>query len=719
MEMSREVVTDDLAGALARGGEAGRLIAEVDWSATPIGPMSTWPARLRAAVSTMVQCPFPMLVVWGPEYTMIYNDAYRPVLGRTKHPAYGESLREVFIEGFDEHISWRMRYPLEDGVAFASDDEVLPIDRDDRLEESHFAFSYSPLDDDQGAVAGVLVACIETTAEVLDRRRLEMLSVLTSALAACDRPDAVWSCVADALSGFIDTPALLVVDDDDRVVASAGLEEPPSPGDWVTVAEPLESWVQLGLDAVTHPDWLEPSRTVRVLSFEGARLVIGLHPGATLDAGYERFLSLLADAVAAGAARARRARELAEHLASLERLDRARDALLSDVSHELRTPLALISGTVEELRTADDLDESERAGLLDLASRNVDRLRRLVDSLLAYGQLEAGHLEPRPVPTDMVALTAAACESFAREFRQAGIEFIVRLDDVGGRVWVDPSMWETMLLNLLSNAYKFTLEGSVSVDLRSTGSELVLEVADTGIGIAPEQRIEVFERFRRDRSAAGRTDEGAGIGLALVHAVVERHGGHIALDSEVGVGTTMTVTVPIVRPDGPQRAGGHTDVGTGDAAVPNAASGPGSGEPAGPGTTADPAGAGTGVRTAGRSVLVVDDSEDLLALLQLALSRHWQVEVAHNGRRALELLEGDDGTSVDLVITDAMMPVLDGPGLIRQIRSRSDLAEVPILLLTGMGGDVPGGVDDLIDASMGKPFQLAELVALVDDLLSR
>lgn len=703
MAISRDVAPDDLEAALGRGGDAGRAIAANDWGTTPIGPMASWPARLRAAVSTAIQCPFPMLVVWGPELTMLYNDAYRPVLGRTKHPAYGAPLRDVFLEGFDEHIAWRMRYPLEDGVAYSSDDEVLPIDRDDRLEESHFAFSYSPLDDDHGDVAGVLVACIETTAEVLDRRRLETLSVLTNALLSCDSPNAVGVEAVRALSGFIDTPALLMLDDADRVIASSGLTAPPETGSPITVTDEPETWEQLGLAAAAHPQWLEPSRAVRVVRVDGARLVIGLHPGATVDEGYERFLSLLAEAVTAGAARARRAQELAELLEKLERLDRVRDALLSDVSHELRTPLALISGTVEELRTSTDLDERQRAELLDLASRNVDRLRRLVDSLLAYGRLEAGHLEPRPVPTDVAALTAAACESFAREFLEAGIEFSRKIDDVGGHVSVDPSMWETVLLNLLSNAYKFTLEGSVTVSLHSEGSDLVLRVTDTGVGIAPETQVEVFERFRRDRTVEGRTDEGAGIGLALVRAVVERHGGRIHVDSAVGVGTTMTVTMPIVRPARADDADSNTsDTRAHDVDQP------------------DPAAAiESGVRTTGRRVLVVDDSADLLSLLELTLSRHWQVETAHNGRQALDVLTAHPRRPVDLVMTDAMMPVLDGPGLIREIRSRPDLARVPVVLLTGRGGAVPHGVHDLIDASMDKPFQLAELIALVDNLLSR
>ena len=369
------------------------------------------------------------------------------------------------------------------------------------------------------------------------------------------------------------------------------------------------------------------------------------------------------------------------------------------MSHELRTPLALISATMHELRFGADLTDAERDTMWQISERNADRLRRLVNSLLAYGRLEAGHLETNLAATDVHALTTQTCASFAGEFERAGIRYVVDVDTIDQLLLVDAEMWETVVLNLLSNAYKFTLHGSVSVRLehRPVDGLLVFTVTDTGAGIPPEQVGRVFDRFERVRGQAARTDEGAGIGLALVKAIVDRHSGSIAVTTSLGSGTTMMVTLPAV-PAPSSTSDAAADL---DASLPTPMVDRGSEKDTGLGR---------------QRLMIVDDSEDVTTLLVVALSRRWHITTARNGEEALKQLSR---VPVDLIITDAMMPVMDGRSLARCLRARRDTATVPVILLTGFGAATPEAVDGLIDQVIAKPFKIADLMSAIEILLAK
>jgi signal transduction histidine kinase len=181
---------------------------------------------------------------------------------------------------------------------------------------------------------------------------------------------------------------------------------------------------------------------------------------------------------------------------------------------------------------------------LELAHRNALRLGKLVNNLLDYSRIEAGRAQASYEPTDLAALTRDIASTFRSAIERAGLEFRVDCAHLDEPVHVDREMWEKIVLNLLSNAFKFTLEGRIAVRLSRESNTAILEVSDTGVGIPDHEIPRLFERFYRVEGTAGRTQEGSGIGLALVQELVKLHGGTIAASSQVGTGTTFRVAMP-------------------------------------------------------------------------------------------------------------------------------------------------------------------------------
>jgi signal transduction histidine kinase len=229
----------------------------------------------------------------------------------------------------------------------------------------------------------------------------------------------------------------------------------------------------------------------------------------------------------------------AEELAAL---DRAKTPFFSNVSHEFRTPLTLMLGPLEDaLGTA--LTPAQREQLT-VAHRNSLRLVRLVNTLLDFSRIEAGRVEAVYEPADLPALTVDLASSFRSAVEKAGLKLTVDCPPLAEPVYIDREMWEKIVLNLMSNAFKFTLNGEITVALRQGEGRVELQVRDTGTGIPLADLPHIFERFHRVRGARARTYEGTGIGLALVNELVKLHGGSIAVESEVDRGTVFAVAIP-------------------------------------------------------------------------------------------------------------------------------------------------------------------------------
>jgi signal transduction histidine kinase len=230
---------------------------------------------------------------------------------------------------------------------------------------------------------------------------------------------------------------------------------------------------------------------------------------------------------------------------ALSELDRAKTAFFSNVSHEFRTPLTLMLSPIEDalFDTSSPLPPVQRERI-EVVQRNGLRLLKLVNTLLDFSRIQAGRVQATYEPTDLSALTTELASVFRSLIEQAGMQLVVECSALPEAIYVDREIWEKIIFNLLSNAFKFTLAGKIIVRLQNRETDVELTIEDTGIGISPEELPYLFERFHRVKSSQGRSFEGSGIGLALVQELVKLHGGTVTATSVLGQGSCFKVTIP-------------------------------------------------------------------------------------------------------------------------------------------------------------------------------
>src|SRR5262245_11956597 len=246
---------------------------------------------------------------------------------------------------------------------------------------------------------------------------------------------------------------------------------------------------------------------------------------------------------------ARQAEELRALNERLQELDRAKTSFFSSVSHEFRTPLTLMLGPLEDLKAEFGRSASQLSipqyQQLDLVHRNSLRLLKLTNTLLDFARIEAGRVQAVYEPTDLAASTAELASVFRSAVEKAGLKFAVDCPPLGEPAFVDREMWEKIVLNLISNAFKFTFDGEIQVSLRQTATHFELGVRDTGVGIPADEVSKLFDRFHRVAGAQGRTHEGSGIGLALVQELARLQGGSVTVESVYGRSTIFRVLIPV------------------------------------------------------------------------------------------------------------------------------------------------------------------------------
>ena len=722
--------------------EMARRMRALDWSQLPLGPVDQWPQALRTSVSTCLDCAFPIVLWWGPQLSILYNDEYIPMLGPAKHPsALGRPGAEVWSEIWDV-IDPMLSQVMTTGEPTRSRDLLLHIDRG-YPEEAYFSFSYSPIHGEDGTVAGVFCPVIETTDTVIGARRLRTLRDLAARTKGSQREDAAYEAVAATLAANPhDVPFALIyrVNHAEGVaerVATAGIapRTPASP-DCVSLAGGVDPWSIAEVAAfgrtVVLTDlrdrfaqlpsgaWRPSPHTALVQPVllpgqdrPNAILITAASPMRALDAGYRTFFELVATQTAAGLADARAIEDERRRAESLAELDRAKTTFFSNVSHEFRTPLTLMLGPLEELlRQAPGSLPDEAAAALSIAHRNSLRLLKLVNTLLDFSRIEAGRIDASFEPTDLAALTIELASVFRSAAEKAGLSLVVDCTPLPEAVHVDRDMWEKIVLNLLSNALKFTRQGEIRVALAWRDGHAALQVADTGIGIPEEDLPRMFERFHRAKHRGARTHEGTGIGLALVRELAAAHGGSATVESREGHGSVFTVTVPggCAHLPADRIASGHRLTPTAVGAMPfveEALRWLPAGDP--DAVLPSPHAAADAPRP---RVLVADDNADMRDYLTRLLAPHYEVETAANGQAALERIQA---TPPDLVLSDVMMPVLDGFGLVAAVRQDPATRTVPIILLSARAGEGAQieGLGSGADQYLVKPFSARELLARV------
>jgi PAS domain S-box-containing protein len=762
-------ITPSATDWLAGGGELGRRIAELDWSNTSLGPIEGWPQSLKTSVNLILNARHPMWVGWGKEAIFIYNDAYIQVLSLAKHPwALGKPAAEVWPE------IWDICGPLADkvfekGEASFVDDIRLLMNRGDFVEETYYSFSYSPIRDESGSVAGLFCPSTEVTPKVINARRLQTLAELSANALLQKTTEAACLAVATTLEkNREDIPfaILYLLDGENRrarieqvcglpagvealtpcVIDLASGPAVDATGDskgkclWplaevLKSAQAQEVSVQ-GIDGLplgTGQQRISEAMVLPVTSGgEGGPLgvlVAGVSPARRLDAEYRTFYELVAGQIATAIQNAHAAEEERKRLEALAEIDRAKTAFFSNVSHEFRTPLTLMLGPVEDLLAKSHVGLSPAAkNQLELVSRNGARLLRLVNTLLDFSRIEAGRMQAIYLPTDLAAFTVELASVFRSATDKAGLRLELDCPKLDEPVYVDRGMWEKIVLNLISNAFKFTFEGAIEVSLAKAGNHAELRVRDTGVGIPAQEIARLFDRFHRVENTRSRTHEGSGIGLALVQELVKLHGGSVRVESAVGVGTTFIVSLPLGKAHlaadriGGSRTLASTALGAAPFVeealrwLPDAAAADAEEEilpsdkliP-----VACPPLAGGEKRP---MILVADDNADMRQYLVRLMEERYEVRTAPDGKAALEAVrEGAPGLVPDLVLTDVMMPNLDGFGLLRELRADPATRTIPIILLSARAGEESRveGMEHGADDYLIKPFSARELLARV------
>ncbi len=736
---------------LIGGGEMGKLVRSMEWAKTPLGPIDSWPQSLRTTVSLCLASNFPISLAWGPKHVQIYNDGYWPICGG-KHPhSVGQDFSEcwasawpVIGEAFERALSGETSY-LENQRMF--------LDRNGYLEETFFTFSFSPIRDETGGVGGLFHPVTETTAKMLGERRTRALRDLAARAGKAQTSQEALVLAAQALKEFeFDLPFVLFYLLDEggkearlmastaalpRAIATPTVDLQAESSIWPLGEVARTNQLQVVTNLQEHcgrlPCGPYPESPKTALAFPITRpgfgrplaiLVAGISSRLPFDEAYRSFFDLVAAGVTSAVANACAYEQERQRAEALAEIDRAKTAFFSNVSHEFRTPLTLMLGPLEdELAERDSPLPEQRRERLETAHRNALRLLKLVNTLLDFSRVESGRLEASYEPTDLATYTAELASIFRAAIEKAGLTLTVDCPQLPEALYIDREMWEKVVLNLLSNALKHTFEGGIRVTMRWHGDHAELAVADTGVGVPEAELPRVFERFHRVKETKSRTHEGTGIGLALTQELIHAHHGEVRAESKEGEGSTFFVTVP----------GGHAHlpmdrVGLQRSMEPTATRAAAYVEEAlhwVSDVSATPSPPPSGVLTranlpdvngtpgaARPRILWADDNSDMRDYVRRLLEEYYEVTAVSDGAKALAEARAKPP---NLVLTDVMMPLLDGFGLLRELRADDRTRTIPVILLSARAGEesalegLQGGADDYLI----KPFSAKELLARV------
>ncbi|MDB5420434.1 MAG: sensor hybrid histidine kinase [Brevundimonas sp.] len=666
------------------------VVLTKDWSATSLGPIEDWSQSLRMAVDMILSCGFPMALRWGPDFILIYNDAYLPILGE-KHPrALGLPAREAWSE------VWRQIEPVnmailggEHGAVFA-EDALLRIQRyKDRWDDAHFTMSYSPYPDASvpSGVGGILITAFETTTRVRTERQLrtaeEALRRLNETLeqeveARTRERDRVWTNSRDLL-------VVVGADGVFRAISPAWSEVLGHAPDEVVGHSFLEfiypddaGLTQGGLDAAAAGEDLTNFEN-RYRHKDGSPRWISWHTAVEGDIVYAYGRDVTAEKAAqeelAGAQEALRQSQKMEAIGQLT----------GGIAHDFNNMLAIVIGSLDIANRRLRRGDAGVERYLDNAHSGATRAATLTQRLLAFSRQSP--LAPRVV--DLNALVASMSELLRRTLgEQIGFETVT-----SGGLWpahVDPNQMESAVLNLAVNARdampgggQLTLEtGNVHLDERyaerevgvTAGQYVMVAVTDVGGGIAPDVLQKVFDPFFTTKPVG----KGTGLGLSMVYGFAKQSGGHVRIYSEIGRGTTVKIYLP--------RHFGSAEEANAAArtpAIPTAAS-----------------------RT--ETVLVVEDEDSVRQMSCEALRElGYTVHEAASGEEALAMF--DTLGPIDVVFTDVVMGGMSGRQLADALRAR--VPDLKVLYTTGYTRNavVHNGVLDPGVSFLPKPFSVEDL----------
>lgn len=727
----------------------GARIREYDWSKTSLGPVASWPQSLRTCVRIMLSSRQPIWIGWGGDLIKLYNDPYKAIVGG-KHPwALGKPASVVWKDIWKD-IDPMLRQVMEKDEGTYVESQLLIMERNGYPEETYYTFSYTPIPGDDGTTAGMICANTDDTDRIISERQLRTLTQLGKNLTDCNSNNEIIEKTIDTLSeNPYDFPfalfrtisgskATLVHSTElgpsvNKIPREIDLEEE---NDIALILKKAVSTKKIQLfESVTERvgqmpmgGWHIPPEMAIVLPIvqTGIKeafgvLVVGLNPYRLMDEKYLGFFSLVGDQVATSFADIHVLKEERKRIEALAALDRAKTTFFSNISHEFRTPLTLLLGPIEE--TIEDPGNAVANKIrMNAAFKNAKRMQKLVNTLLDFSRIEAGRLEGRFTRVDICSLTNNLVSTFRSAIENAGMKLNFNCSHIRDDVYVDVDMWEKIVLNLVSNAFKYSKQGTIDVEINQVNDQVQLSVADTGIGIPDNQLDKIFDRFHRIESMEGRSLEGTGIGLSMVKELVKLHQGNINVSSKIGKGSLFTVMLPVSNEHLPQnRINNSTanpdismhaeafvrEVLSWSPEVESNSSNPVSD------IISDSLFHTRDEKNKQYKIIIADDNSDMRAYMQRLLSDQYTIITAIDGKDAFEKVLKHNP---DLLLSDVMMPKLDGFGLIKKIRNHPDRKNLPVIFLSARADEEAKveGLDAGADDYLVKPFSSKELVARVE-----
>ncbi|WP_447674630.1 PAS domain-containing protein [Methylobacterium mesophilicum] len=667
------------AAFLPGGGELGAIVRAYDWATTPLGPIARWSQSLRSAVSTVLLSPVPIVLLWGADGIMIYNDAYSVFAGGRHPQLLGSKVREGWPEvaDFNDNV---MRVGLAGGTLSYKDQE-LTLHRYGRPEQVWMNLDYSPVLDEAGQPAGVIAVVVETTERVLAEQRLTASQALAQLYA--DRIQLalsagaiigtwVWDLPADAFTvdeafarSFGLDPALgrvglsleqviATVHPEDRQGLIAAINEVIARGGAyahqyrVRRTDGKYYWIEANGRVDRAPDGTP-------LSFPG--VLINVEDRRAVEAERDRAIMMLRTLTDTLEQRvAERTSELMRTEDALRQSQKmeAVGQLTGGVAHDFNNLLTIIRSSVDFLRRP-DLPEARKARYLDAVSDTVDRAAKLTGQLLAFARRQA--LKPEVFH---VGQKVRGIADMLDTVIGARVRVIAEVPDEPCHIRADVSQFETALVNMAVNA-RDAMNGEGTLTLRLAGGRtmpaihghagadtafVAVSLTDTGAGISEADLGRLFEPFFTTKEVG----KGTGLGRSQVFGFAKQSGGNVDVTSAPGQGATFTLYLPQVEVDR------RIDEAEG---VP---------------ATISPLGTG-------QRVLVVEDNVEVGQFAtQILQDLGYETVWAANAEAALERL-GRDGGGFEVVFSDVVMPGMGGLALAQELARR--LPELPVLLTSG------------------------------------
>jgi PAS domain S-box-containing protein len=700
----------------------------------------------------------PMFLWWGEQLINLYNDGYAAFL-HAKHPAaLCRPAAAVWPEIWDQ-VEPRAKLAMH--TVEGTYDEALPfvMYRKGYAEETYVTFSYSPIPDDDGGFGGILCPVTEETERMIGERQMALLRELAARTGSARTCEEACALVASAIeTDPDDVPFALIylIDAEKRVArlsgtsnvsrgSEAALERVHLDGPCIWPLEQVwRNRVSLRVsDLGTVSGKLPLLRkqypvtetiAIPILSSDagpGGVLIAALSPLRSFDDSYSQFLDLVASRVSAAITNGQAYEAERQRAEALAEIDRAKTAFFSNVSHEFRTPLTLMLGPIEQMLARADGTAAIRHDEVELLHRNSLRLLKLVNALLDFSRIEAGRMNAFYEATDLAAFTAELASQFRSAVDSAGLTLVVNCPPLREPVYVDRGMWEKIVLNLISNALKFTMQGQIAVSMRTAAGFAELSVRDTGVGIPEQELPRVFERFHRVQGVEGRSYDGSGIGLAMVQELTHLHGGTVQAESTLGHGSRFTVSIPLGHAHLPAE---RVSVGSNPIALTSAAEAfvteasgwlpePPRITPAGQGAPFSDVAmepethiAGHGASGVQARILLADDNADMRRYMLRVLEGSYRVDAVHDGQDAFASARADPP---DLILTDIMMPRMDGIQLLQQLRNDARTRHIPVVLISARAGEEARvqGLETGADEYLVKPFSTRELLVRVRSLV--